>query len=126
MRPKIKKMINLELGILFLVLIIFIVIKTNIVSVIPKCFTYTTFGILCPACKGTRCVMNLINGNFLESFNCHTVFFITILYLIFVNIIYIINSFRKKEVLKFLYPKKTFWITFLVVLIIFTILRNII
>lgn len=125
MNQKIKKMLLLELGILFLVLILFIIIKFNMIRLIPYCIIHDTFGILCPSCGGTRCVVNFALGNFKESFAYHPIFFITILYLLVVNGIYIVNSFRKKEILTFLYPKTKFWIIFVIVVLIFTIIRNV-
>lgn len=121
---KIKNMLQLELGILCLVLILFLAIKCKITSLLPSCYIYKTFGILCPSCGGTRCVIHFMLGNFKESFFYHPIFFITILYLIGVNLLYIINSFRKKEILTFLYPKTKFWIIFLILLLIFTIVRQ--
>lgn len=125
MNSKIKKMLQLELGISFLVLIIFIITKTKLIYLIPNCLINTYFGVLCPSCGGTRCVINLLQGNFVQSFLYHPVFFITITYLILVNILYIVNSFKKKQILTFLYPKTKFWIIFTIVIIIFTICRNI-
>lgn len=125
MNSKIKKMLQLELGILFLVLIIFIIVKTNLIYIMPNCLINTYLGILCPSCGGTRCVINLIQGNFMQSFLYHPIFFITIIYLMLINILYIINVFKKKEVLTFLYPKTKFWIIFIIILLIFTIIRNI-
>ena len=58
MNKKIKNMLLLELGIVFLVLIIFIIIKFNIIKYIPPCFIHEKFGILCPSCGGTRCVIS--------------------------------------------------------------------
>ena len=124
MNKKLKKMFLIELGIIFLVLIIYIAIQYGIVNLIPKCVINKNFGILCPSCGGTRCVINFVRGNFIESFSFHPIFFITIIYLIIVNVIFIINSFRKKQILTFLYPKTKFWIVFLIVLFIFTVLRN--
>ena len=126
MKHKIKRMLILELGILFLVLIIFIIAKYKIFSIIPKCIINSIFGIECPSCGGTRCVVNFILGNFQESFTYHPIFFITLIYLIIVNLIYIINSFRKKEILKWIYPKSKFWIIWIVVLMMFSFIRNII
>ncbi len=125
MNSKIKTMLQLELGILFLVLIILIITKTKFVHLMPNCLVNTYFGILCPSCGGTRCVINLLQGNFAQSFLYHPVFFITIIYLILVNILYIVNSFKKKEILTFLYPKERFWIIFTIVIITFTIFRNV-
>lgn len=125
MNKKIKLMIKVELGILVLLLIIFIVEKTGIFHLIPQCPINRIFGILCPSCQGTRCVMHFVQGDFKQSFLYHPIFFITIIYLFLVNILFIINSFKKKEVLTFLYPKTKFWIGYLVIILIFTICRNI-
>lgn len=126
MNLKVKRMLKIELGIIFLVLIIFIVVKSNIVKYMPTCIINEKIGILCPSCGGTRCITNFILGNFKQSFLYHPIFFVTIIYLFVINLVYIINSFRKKEVLTFLYPRLKFWIIFLIIIGIFTILRNII
>ena len=126
MNKKIKKMLFIESGILILILIALLAIKLGFIYSIPECIVHKTFGILCPGCQGTRCVINLVNGNFIDSFNYHPVFFVTIIYLMFVNLIFIINSFRKKEILTFLYPKMKFWIFFIIIITIFTICRNIV
>ncbi len=125
MKKEIKQMLLLELGILLLVLILFMVWKLNIIRLIPPCFLYKTFGILCPACGGTRCVTNFMLGNFQESFFYHPIFFMTIVYLIIVNFIYLLNVITKKEIAVNLYPKAKFWIFFSVILVVFFLVRNI-
>lgn len=122
---KIKKVLFIELGIIILALILYIFVYNNIADKLPSCFVYQNFGIECPSCGGTRCVSSFITGNFYESLLFHPVFFFTIIYFIFINIIYMINIFRKKEILTWLYPKKDFWIGFIIILFIFTIIRNI-
>lgn len=123
---KVRKMLMLELGILILVLIVFLVIKYRIVNMLPKCIVYEFFGIQCPSCGATRCVINFIFGNWKESFIYHPIFFITIWYLLLVNVLYIINCLREKKILKWMYPKFKFWIIWTIILVIFTIIRNII
>ena len=118
-------MILIELGILFLVLIIYIAIQNGIIYLMPKCIINEYFHILCPSCGGTRCVVNFINGNFMDSFKYHPIFFIMIVYLIILNIVFIINSLKSGQKIKFIYPKNKFWIIFIVVLFIFTIFRNV-
>lgn len=125
MNKKIKKMLILELGIIFLVLIIFIIINSKIVNYMPECIIHKHTGLLCPGCGGTRSAINFMQGNFKQSFMYHPIFFITFLYLIFVNFLYIINSFKKKEILTFLYPKEKFWKFFIIIILIFTLIRNI-
>ena len=123
---KIKRMLKVELGIIVLLLIILIIIKSGLVYYIPECIIHRMFGILCPSCQGTRCVMQLVQGNFAASFNYHPIFFITIMYLLPINLLFIINSFKKKEILTFLYPNKYFLIGFIIILAIFTVVRNIV
>lgn len=124
MKKEVKKMIWLELGIIFLILTIFIIIKLDMIKLVPVCIINKTYGILCPSCGGTRCIINFVMGNYKDSFLYHPIFFITIIYLILVNILYVINSFRKKKVATFLYPKEKFWIIYVIVLVIYTIIRN--
>lgn len=119
-------MLLLELGIVFLVLIIFIIAKYGIYKIIPNCPIRSWTGLLCPACGGTRCVVNFILGNFKQSFFYHSFLFITLVYLIFINVIYIVNAFKEKEILTFLYPKAKFWTIWGIVLILFTGVRNLI
>lgn len=126
MNKKIKNMILIELGILLLVLIIYIAVRTGMVELIPRCVVNENFNILCPSCGGTRCVVNFIKGNFTESFMYHPIFFVMIIYFIILNIFFIINAFREKQICTFLYPNTRFWNIFIIILIMFTILRNII
>lgn len=125
MNYKIKKMLLIEIGILLLGFITMAVIKLGLVYKIPPCIIHDKLGILCPSCQGTRCVISFMQGNFYDSFNFHPIFFLLIIYLFIVNIIFIINSFRKKEILTFFYPKLKFWIFFIIIIAIFTICRNV-
>ena len=81
--------IGIELVILIVVTII---LNTNLINYIPQCWIYQTTGILCPACGGTRCVVNIFQGNIKEAFFSHMIFFITIIYLVICNIVYIIDE----------------------------------
>lgn len=126
MTKKVGKMLMIELGLIILVLSLFIIIKNNMLYIFPECIVYKYLGILCPSCRGTRCIINFLNGNFYKSFLYHPIFFITIIYLIIFNIVYIINSFRKKDILKFLYPNLKIIILFIVIILVYTVLRNVI
>ena len=125
MRKKIKNMMLVELGILFLVLMIYICINLDLIKLMPECIINKHFHILCPSCGGTRSVISFLKGNLIESFKYHQIFFLTIIYLFIVNIIFIINAFRKEEILKKLYPTIRFWIIFIIIILVFTVFRNI-
>lgn len=98
--------------------------NSNYLEAIPQCWVYDTIGILCPACGGTRCVINLLKGNWLEAFFSHMVFFVGIMYLLIVNIVYLINLNRDKKIGTWVYPKYWYAIVFAILLIIYTIVRN--
>ena len=114
--------ISIELVIL---IVLTIILNTNLINYIPQCWIYQTTGILCPGCGGTRCIVNLFQRNIKEAFFSHIVFFITIIYLLICNIVYIINLNKKKKIATWIYPKYWYSIIFVIILIIYTIIRNI-
>ena len=121
-----KKAIFIELGIISLALLIFIGIQQGwLINWIPPCFIYKHFGVLCPSCGGTRCVVEMVHGNFINAFFYHPVFFLTLVYLLIANLVYLINLRKKKKIATWMYPKEKFWIAFLIILLAFTIIRNI-
>ena len=71
-------------------------------------------------------MINIFQGNFKEAFFLHPIYFITVVYLLIVNIIYIINIDRKEKIAKWLYPKPWYAIVLAVILIVYGFLRNII
>lgn len=99
-------------------------VNSKYLAIIPECWVYQTTGLLCPACGGTRCVVSILEGNWVKAFFSHMVFFIGILYLLSINIIYLINLNKEKKVGTWIYPKYWYEIVFAVVLIIYTIVRN--
>ncbi len=103
---------------------LYIFVNSKYLAMIPKCWVYQTTGLLCPACGGTTCIINLLQGNWYQAFCSHMVFFIGILYLLSINIVYLINLEKEKKVGTWIYPKYWYAIIFVVVLIIYTIIRN--
>lgn len=125
MKAKIK---NYQIILLEVLLFIstYIIINTTIFSKLTECYIYKKTHILCPGCGGTRCVKSLLKGDIVSAFNYHPIFTITAIYLIICNIIYLIN--RKKQgnkILTWIYPKAYYTIILAIILIIYTILRNI-
>ena len=103
---------------------LFSFIHSEMIKKIPSCWIYQRLGLFCPACGGTRCVIYFLNLNWVEAFFCHMVFFIGICYLVVVNIIYLINLNREKKIATWIYPKYWYSIIFAILLIFYTILRN--
>ena len=99
-------------------------VNSEYLEMIPHCWVYHTTKILCPACGGTRCVIQILKGNWREAFFSHIVFFIVILYLFILNIVYLINLNKKKKIGTWIYPKYWYTIICAGLLIIYTIARN--
>lgn len=112
-----------------LAIIIFAVILVNTVNITQYtigCWFYQATGLQCPSCGGTRCIINIFQGNFKEAFFLHPIYFITVVYLLIVNIIYIINIYRKEKKAKWIYPKPWYAIVLAIILVVYGFLRNII
>lgn len=112
-----------------LAIIIFAVILVNTVNITQYtigCWFYQATGLQCPSCGGTRCIINIFQGNFKEAFFLHPIYFITVVYLLIVNIIYIINIYRKEKKAKWIYHKPWYAIVLAIILVVYGFLRNII
>lgn len=67
---KLTKEKGLLIAVPFLFLALYIFIKFNlndIVNSMPKCSIYSNFGIYCPACGNTRCIVAFLNFDFLAA-----------------------------------------------------------
>ena len=89
-----------------------LLIKTDIIKLIPPCMIREAAGVICPTCGVTRCVSNMLDFNFGAAFAYHPMFFILVVYLIFIDIVYIINTLFKKKFFKFLYPSLKYFAVF--------------
>ena len=123
MNAKSIKIILIELFILILAII---GVNSNLMQYTPSCLFYKATNLQCPSCGGTRCVENILKGNFKEAFLFHPIFFITIFYLLLCNIVCLINLNKKNKILTWIYPKYWYAIIFAVILVIYGILRNLV
>lgn len=123
MNKKSIKIILIELLILILAII---GVNSNLMQYTPSCLFYEATNLQCSSCGGTRCVENILKGNFKEAFLFHPIFFISIFYLLLCNIVYLINLNKKNKILTWIYPKYWYAIIFAVILVIYGILRNLV
>ena len=120
---KLKKLLIIELCIIFGIVLAYIILKLNIM---PECYIHSHFGLLCLSCGGTRMAEDLFAGDIKSAFLVHPVFFIALVYLFAFNIVFIINSLRKNKICKWIYPNLIYLAIFVISLILFTIFRNMI
>ncbi len=113
------------IGIECIILIaLYIFANSKYIEILPQCWIYQKTGIQCLACGGTRCVVNIVKGNWIEAFFSHSIFFIAIMYLLIVNVIYLINLNKEKKIAIWIYPNYWHVTIFIVLLIIYAIVRN--
>lgn len=118
-----KSILIIGIEIAFLICL-YVFINSEYIKILPQCWIYQTIGLLCPACGGTRCVIYLLNLNWIDAFFSHIVFFIGICYLMVANIVYLINLNREKKIAIWIYPKYWYAIIFAILLLFYTIMRN--
>lgn len=117
-----KMLIVIQIYIFLFIVGLYIILNTNIINLIPECMFYKKIGLLCPACGGTRFMISLLKFDLIKAFYIHPIFFILTMYLIMLNISYIINTIFNKKIYIFRWWHIVFWG---ILLLIFTIFRNI-
>lgn len=110
---------------IIIIIMLYFFINSNYIKLIPSCWIYDNMNLYCPSCGGTRCIQNIFQANFIKAFYSNAVIFIGILYLCIVNVIYIFNMEKAQPKLTWLYPKWWYAIIFSIILVIYTIIRNI-
>lgn len=124
-KNELLKLTIIQLAILLSGVAIFIFVHSPyIIKYVPVCFWQKNFGIICPSCGSTRCIISLFTGNFKEAFFYHPFLFIFIIYFILLDILYIVNTLTKKKYLKWFYPKWWYVIIYFVLWVLYTISLN--
>lgn len=101
-----------------IILLIYINKKYNIY--IP-CIFHKITGLYCPGCGITRMIISIMNLNFYQAFRYNPLIFILLPFFI---IYYILNYIYWLKNKKFIINNKI-WYTLLIIILIYTILRNI-
>jgi uncharacterized protein DUF2752 len=88
----------------------------------PVCLFHQLTGLNCPGCGMTRALYALLHGNFLLALKDNALFIFTLAFLAVRGAWFAAKYFLRKSTGQFISPKML-W-TFLVVAVIFTVLRN--
>lgn len=111
---------------IFIIISIYIFVNSEGIKIIPKCWIYENTGIMCLSCGGTRCIENIFKGNLIQAFYYNSMIFIGIFYLLILNIVHLLNLNRESNKFTWIYPKWWYIIIFVIVWIIYAILRVVI
>ena len=126
MRRKRFNLLLLQIFILLFIIALFIFVNSKYVNLTPKCLWKEKFGIICPGCGATRCIVSLLHGDLISSFMFNPFLFILIIYLIILDIVYSINTFFEADILKILYPKWWYIVIYVILWVGYTVILNII
>ena len=122
-KNKFRNMILLQVFFLLLGVIAFTIVKTNTNVELGICPVKSAIGIPCPSCGGTRCIINLVNLNVVDSFKYHPVVFGIIFYILIADFVYVINTLLKNDKLSFLYKSMIPFYIFLCLFILQYLIR---
>lgn len=121
----IKRTVMLVILLGFIVLAVLLYIFSPLDGVFPPCpFNYLT-GLYCPGCGSLRSMHSIFHGQFINAidYNILVVFLLLIFaYIFFTELDFTIKG---RPILKRIYFNKTFTISLIAVIVLFTILRNI-
>lgn len=90
---------------------------------LPSCYLYELTGIYCPGCGCTRSVFALIHGDVLLSLRQNPLVISSLIVLCILYIEFVFRAFGKK--LRTFIHSKYFWWTAFVIVMIYSVLRNI-
>jgi len=91
---------------------------------IPSCDFYSSFGLYCPGCGLTRCILSIMHGKIWLAFRCNAFAFCMILGLLILYIEAVLLSFGKDV---HILPRKSwFYVAFAVASAVYLILRNVV
>jgi hypothetical protein len=88
----------------------------------PVCLFHALTGLYCPGCGGTRAVYQLLHGHVLLALHDNALFGLALVALAVWGARFAVRKLRNQQTIFQLHPK-TLWM-FLVVALIFTVLRN--
>ena len=121
METRIKKVIKKFLLLFFLSLIYLVLVDLFHIGFV--CIFHELTGLECPGCGITRCILSIIKGNFKDAFHYNMLIFILLPFAIMYSVYISYNYIKGKNYYKL---GNKGWITLLVVVLLFGIIRNII
>ena len=121
MKKQYKKLIIIQILIIIFIIMSYVLIRSEKIFSLSKCIYREKFGIICPACYGTTFAIELSKFNFLKAFCIHPLFFILLIYLMLIDIVYVINVIFNKKINIFKWWYVLIWV---IALVIYTVIKN--
>lgn len=123
MKKETRTFIIIQILVILIFLISYFSIKLNWIRFLPECALRNKYNVICPSCGVTRMGVSLYNFKIKEAFLYNPVFLFILVYTTILYITYTINFIFKKEIKLFKWWHIIIWG---IIIIIFTIIRNVV
>lgn len=123
MKKETRTFIIIQILVIFIFVISYLSIRLNWIRILPECTLKNKYNVICPSCGATRMGVSLYHFRIKEAFLYNPIFFLILIYTTILYITYVISFFLKKEIKIFRWWHIIIWA---IMIIIFTIIRNIV
>jgi hypothetical protein len=124
MNKKIRLLIIFA-AVLLTALLYFFVDARNENNLLPRCMFNSLTGLYCPGCGSQRALSAMLHGDFADALHYNLLMMISLPFIIYSAIIFIINTFRQKQIVQKFFYSAGFAKIFFIAVIIFWVIRNI-
>ena len=90
----------------------------------PNCIFHELTGLFCPGCGSQRATSALLHGNVIKAADLNILFIVSIPLILYSAFVFTWNGFNKRKISQRIFYSPVFVKAFLLVVIIFGILRN--
>lgn len=123
MKKETRTFIIIQILVIFIIAISYLSIRMNWISNLPDCTLRNKYNVICPSCGVTRMGVSLYHLNIKEAFLYNPIFFLILIYTTILYIAYIVRFILKTEIKIFRWWHIIIWG---VIILLFTIIRNIV
>jgi hypothetical protein len=90
----------------------------------PNCIFHELTGLFCPGCGSQRATSALLHGHFLQAADLNLLFVLSLPLILYSAFVFAWNSFSSKKLKQAIFYSPLFVKSFLVVVVLFGVLRN--
>lgn len=112
-------------AVLSVALLYFFVDARNANNILPKCIFYSVTGFYCPGCGSQRALSAIVHGNIISAVHYNFLMVLCLPLVFYSAVVFVLNVFRKKQIVQKIFYSTTFVRIFFVAVIVFWVIRNI-
>ncbi|MGI8950196.1 MAG: DUF2752 domain-containing protein [Chitinophagaceae bacterium] len=94
-------------------------------NIFPQCIFHSLTGLYCPGCGSQRAFSALLHGDVISAIQNNILMVASLPFIIYSAIIFVLNTFRKKQIIQKIFYSVVFVRLVFIVVILFAVVRNI-